>query len=91
MFYFINTFFNQKGQKMWTGFRYAVHYTDRFIFGSNKLANTYGGFTSNYRFESQGNDLFILYILVFFLLILLILVFLVFLAFAVFIDLPFFI
>lgn len=42
------------GQRMWTGYRYAVHFTDRFVFGSDKLENTYGGFTSNYFFENKG-------------------------------------
>ena len=39
---------------MWTGYKYAVHYTDRFIFGTDKLNNTYGGFTSNFFFENKG-------------------------------------
>ena len=40
---------------MWTGYKYSVHYTDRFIFGTEKLENTYGGFTSNFSFENKGN------------------------------------
>ena len=46
---------------MWTGYRYAVHYTDRFVFGTEKFKNTYGGFTSNYNFETKGTWSFIVW------------------------------
>ena len=43
-----------RGQKMWTGYRHAVHFTDRFLFCSEKLKNTFGAFTSNYQFVNRG-------------------------------------